>query len=174
MIWLNSFSAWKPLLKTYIVSYGTGIGVSNPGHLPLPRAHIRSRHIHTRACWQQWKQLLRITHRQLFSIIIPLGTVQALAEKNCFPVYYANNIFFWTHCRFRCCITPFYNIIKTPNLYLIKGEGHFVNKKSEQDSVSKVVWGFLQGGCYLGMISIDWILCIRISFLLLGEFKYWR
>lgn len=107
------------LLTTYVVSYGTGIGVGNPGHLPLPCAHIGSRHINTRSCWQQQKWVLGIKHKQLSSTIIPLGTVQALAE-NCFPVWssvsYASNRFFWVRFIFRCHITRSYDTVKTSTL----------------------------------------------------------
>lgn len=108
------------LLTTYVVSYGTGIRVGNPGHLPLPCAHIRSRHINTRSCWQQWKRVLGIKHKQLSSTITPPGTMQALAEKNCFPVWssvsYASNRFFWVWFIFRCHIMRFYDAVKTSTL----------------------------------------------------------
>lgn len=37
-----------PSVGTYIVPDGAGIGISNPGHLPLARAHVWGRHIDAR------------------------------------------------------------------------------------------------------------------------------
>lgn len=36
--------------QTHVVSHGGGKGVSDPGHLPLPGAHVRSRNIDTWPC----------------------------------------------------------------------------------------------------------------------------
>lgn len=57
-------SQWGPQ-GTHIVPYGAGVGVRNPGHLPLTRAHVWGRHINARTWGHKEKalyQLLRSTH----------------------------------------------------------------------------------------------------------------
>lgn len=45
-------------MDTHIVSYGAGIGVSDPGHLPLTRAHVWGRHINART-WEHRERAVR-------------------------------------------------------------------------------------------------------------------
>jgi hypothetical protein len=47
----NSAGSLRASVDTHIVPYGAGIGVSDPGHLPLTRAHVWGRHINART-WE--------------------------------------------------------------------------------------------------------------------------
>ena len=51
--------------STHIVSYGAGVGVGDPGHLPLAGAHVGGGHIDARA----WGHTERARHQCLRQII---------------------------------------------------------------------------------------------------------